>query len=149
VTGRFLLMFSLCAPAAVFGATWSETNSGLRGAVPGIEALTVDPTRPSTIYARTTEKAIFKVTDGAGSWRPLISIAGVSFLVVDPKTSSTLYASTSRGMVLKSTNVGESWIAWADLVYRRRGPADGVNGFEKEWSDRKLTGGSVLVRMSE
>src|SRR4026208_128847 len=107
---RFLMSFLQCA-LAVFAATWRETNNGLPGAVPGVEALTVDPRAPSTIYARTNAGSVFKSTDGAGSWRPLSSIAGVSFLVVDPKTSSTLYASTSRGVVVKSTNGGESWIA--------------------------------------
>ncbi|MBK5292662.1 MAG: hypothetical protein JJE04_13410 [Acidobacteriia bacterium] len=81
-------------------ATWSEINTGLPSAVPGVEALTVDPTVPSTIYARTNEGSVFKSTDGAGTWRPLSTITGAYFLAVDPKVSTTLYASTSRGVVL-------------------------------------------------
>ena len=106
---RIALMI-LVASGSPYAATWSETNSGLPSSVPGIEALTVDTTRPSTIYVRTTEGRVFKSMDAAGSWRPLITITGAFFLAVDPKTSATLYASTSRGNVLKSVDGGESWI---------------------------------------
>jgi photosystem II stability/assembly factor-like uncharacterized protein len=106
---RIALMI-LVASGSPYAATWSETNFGLPGAVPGVEALTVDPTAPSTIYARTNEGIVFKSTDGAVSWRPLSTITGAFFLAVDPKTSATLYASTSRGNVLKSVDGGESWI---------------------------------------
>ena len=91
-------------------ASWSEINSGLPNAVPGVEALTVDPQTPATIYARTNEGRVFKSTDRAGSWRPLSTITGAYFLAIDPKNSATLYASTSRGSLLKSVDGGESWI---------------------------------------
>ena len=91
-----------------FGASWSESNTGLPGVTAGVRSLTVDPLAPSTIYALSNNGGIFKSTDGAGSWRRLGGIAGASYLVLDPKVPSTMYASTSHGIV-KSTNGGESW----------------------------------------
>src|SRR5262245_16852929 len=109
MSNRILISFFLVSGGASFAATWSETNTGLPSAVPGVIALTVNRKTPSTLYARTTEGSVFKSTDGAATWRPLGSVAGVASLVVDPTTSSTVYASTASGMVLKSTNGGESW----------------------------------------
>jgi photosystem II stability/assembly factor-like uncharacterized protein len=131
---RILSIFPclLVTGGSTLAATWSEANNGLPAAVPGVEALTVDPQAPSTIYARTNEGRIFKSTDGAGSWRPLSTITGVYFLAVDPKTSGTLYASTSRGNVLKSVDGGESWIGassgladswWATLAINALTPS--------------------------
>lgn len=106
-----MISLFLVTGASAFAATWTATNSGLPISVPGVEALTVDPTSPSTIYARTNEGGIFKSIDGARSWRPLSTITGAFLLAIDPKTSATVYASTSRGNVLKSLDGGENWVS--------------------------------------
>jgi hypothetical protein len=37
-----MAVFFVATVASMFGATWTEINTGLLGAVPGIEALTFD-----------------------------------------------------------------------------------------------------------
>jgi photosystem II stability/assembly factor-like uncharacterized protein len=106
---HFLFPIFVATVTSLFATTWSEMSQGLAIAVPGIDGLILDPSSPSTIYARTFEGAIFKSTDGAGSWRPLNGLTSAGSLVIDPKNSSTLYAGTRRGVV-KSTDDGESWI---------------------------------------
>ena len=93
------------------GASWREIDTGLPGSAVGVIDLTIDPTNPSTIYARTDTAhggAIFKSMDGGGSWTAISGIAGVSSLAIDPTNSSTIYAGAGQGVV-KSTNGGESW----------------------------------------
>jgi photosystem II stability/assembly factor-like uncharacterized protein len=95
-------------------ATWTEIDAGLPTAPVRVGAIAIARAQPSTIYARTIGPdgvgAIFKTTDGAGSWKALSTVVGVNFLVVDPQNQSTLYAVTGHGL-LKSTDGGTSWTA--------------------------------------
>ena len=63
----------------VWGAGWSEMNAGLfRGPAP-VFSLTIDPAKPSTMYALTGLDApggLFKSTDGGGSWNAINSAGG-------------------------------------------------------------------------
>ncbi len=100
--------FSLLA-AIGWGASWSAINNGLPTTIIGVTAITVDPSAPSTLYARTSRGALFKSTDAAASWTLLAGAGTVSFLAIDPKNSSTLYAVTSTRVLVASTDGGESW----------------------------------------
>ena len=76
-----------------------------------ITALAIDPVTPTTLYAGTSDRGVFKSTDGGASWNAagLTGIC-VQTLAIDRVTPTTLYAATSGG-VLKSTDGGVSWNA--------------------------------------
>ena len=81
-----------------------------------IQAITVDPQNPGTVYA-VAGGGIFKTTDGAASWNRVYSPATsdgkvnypATLVAVDPQDSNTLYAGTSTAGVFKSTDGGASW----------------------------------------
>ena len=109
------------------GASWIAASAGLpppegteRDLLYGtdITALAIDPTNPSTLYAGTRSRGIFKSADGGQSWVSANSgVTGVGTwaIVIDPTNSATLYAATgavgivSGGGVFKSTNAAGSW----------------------------------------
>ncbi len=93
----------------VLAARWEEVNTGLPVTIAGVATLTIDPSAPSTVYARTSYGSVFKSTDSGGRWKDVSSVTGVNFLAVDPKDSATLYAARGRGIV-KSTDGGETWV---------------------------------------
>jgi hypothetical protein len=123
------------------GGNWSAANTGLvrnipglPPTIPGLLALAIDPTTPTTLYAG-TEFGVFKSTDGGDNWSaastglaPTIPDlppnypappTGIRALVIDPTTPTTLYAGTMttfNGRILssgvfKSTNGGGNWSA--------------------------------------
>jgi streptogramin lyase/photosystem II stability/assembly factor-like uncharacterized protein len=118
------------------GLSWSPTNSGLPGwlvVVGGstfyeVDALVIDPTTPSILYAgmdgnsaipETVGAGVYKSTDAGGSWSPANSgiPRGIfTALTINPTTASTLYAGLeyadgSGASVYKSTDGGGSWTA--------------------------------------
>jgi|SRR5581483_444387 len=95
--------------AVAGGTSWRVINTGLRSAVVGVRAITIDPATPSTIYVCSPSGFIFKSADGGGSWTAIGGVAGARSVVIDPTDSSTIYAGTGHGIV-KSTDRGESWI---------------------------------------
>jgi uncharacterized repeat protein (TIGR01451 family) len=103
------------------GALWTPINTGLTSTIP-INALAIDPTNPSTLFAGVPfgSDIVFKTTNGGGSWIPsdnglLYTFAGqpafpsVNTLVIDPFNSATVYASTSGGALYKSSDGGANW----------------------------------------
>ena len=76
-----------------------------------ITALAIDPVTPTTLYAGTSDRGVFKTTDGGATWSGtgLTNIAGWP-LAIDPRTPTTLYAGTHSGL-FKSTDGGASWLA--------------------------------------
>jgi photosystem II stability/assembly factor-like uncharacterized protein len=100
------------------GDTWSAFDAGLTNA--GVEALAIDPTTPSTLYAG-SDGGVFgvsKSTDGGRTWvaantgledgYPGDYPPGVLALAIDPAASTTLYAGTRNG-VFKSTDGAGTW----------------------------------------
>jgi len=66
-----------------------------------VQALAIDPTTPSTLYAGTWGGGVFHSTNGGGSWSPVktgLSDLEVTALAIDPHTPSTLYAGTDAGV---------------------------------------------------
>lgn len=113
------------------GTSWNPADSGL---YPLVNALAIDPLKPSTLYAGTAA-GIFKSTDGGTTWSlvssgllplslpgPPRQLSGRS-LAIDPQDPSTLYAvvdgiaySSGPGLTVeaaggfvKSTDGGGSW----------------------------------------
>jgi hypothetical protein len=100
------------------GNSWSPINTGLPGTsggfppLPTVQALAVNPTNPSILYAGTFSDGVFKSTDGGGNWNAInvgLKATSVSALVIDPTNPSILYAGTFDRGVFKSTNGGDSW----------------------------------------
>ena len=61
-----------------------------------VEALVIDPSNPSILYAGTKD-GLFKSTDGARSWKQLSKIEGmVLLIVIDPAAPATVYALASQ-----------------------------------------------------
>lgn len=100
------------------GASWSPASTGLP-VITHVFDIAVDPQTPTTLYAAvgqgnsTTGPAVFKSTNGGGSWVEIDNGFNANrlivTLVIDPQTPTTLYAADFLGAVFKSTNAGASW----------------------------------------
>ncbi len=87
-------------------------NIGPRGGT--INALAIDPTTPTILYAGTDGNGVFKSTNGGENWNAVntgLTNADVRALAIDPKKPTTLYAGTWEGGVFKSVNGGDNWQA--------------------------------------
>lgn len=90
------------------GVTWAPTR--LQGRA--VYALAIDPVTPSTLYAATADDALYKTTDGGGTWLPLATLVAnrsVTAVTVSQRIPSTLYAGVERGKVFRSVDRGVSW----------------------------------------
>jgi photosystem II stability/assembly factor-like uncharacterized protein len=131
------------------GRTWRAVGKGLTPAL-RVDAMAVDPARPSTVYAGSGD-GIFKSTDGGRSWhrmnRGLFKppfrdarshrlIEGyIGSLAIDPRRPSNIYASTFFG-TLASSDAGRSWHASGPLRHVTQivfGPSDPSVVLAKEW----------------
>ena len=113
--------------------SWDQVNSGLTdvedplgilGKI-GAHAIAIDPTNPQIIYSSTTERGVFKSTNGGQRWanthltlrkdKLSTGMFGSSnsitatTLAVDPKNPTTIYAGLAGTGVYKSSNAGETW----------------------------------------
>ena len=89
--GRRVLVLAamfVISTGAVCAASWKEIDRRLPTTMAGAGGLAIDPSTPSTLYSWGRGGALFKSTDGAGSWKIVNGATGVSWLVVDPKNSS-------------------------------------------------------------
>jgi photosystem II stability/assembly factor-like uncharacterized protein len=98
------------------GTTWSRHNIAQTISnvflINRVRALAIDPLTPTTLYASTAGRGIFKSTDGGESWSAIIRSSSGVALGVDPQTPTTLYAGLSTnttGQILKSTDGGATW----------------------------------------
>jgi len=91
---------------AAYSATWTPINNDLPSRNSGITAIAIDRNTPSTLYAVSNRRTIYKSTDGAATWRMVSGIVGVSSLAITP--DSSIYAATSQG-VMRNTDGGGSW----------------------------------------
>ena len=77
--------------------------------------LAIDPLTPTTLYALTRFRGVFKSMDGGVEWSAVhTSFAEnirFNLLAIDPITPDTLYVGTFAGGVFKSTDGGASWSA--------------------------------------
>lgn len=99
------------------GESWVKTSLT---EVYGIEALAIDPSTPTTLYAGAI--GLFKSTDGGESWVDTGAPGSVSTLLVDPSTPTTLYAQTYSLMsgvssgLFKSIDGGANWAEIGDEI---------------------------------
>jgi hypothetical protein len=116
------------------GGSWSALNSfpsdGWGSEIPPINALAIDPTTPSTLYAGSDEgngsrTSLWKSTNGGGTWveagtwmGPFVLFPSVNALAIDPTTPTTLYAGTDSTVpnisgaaptLFQSTDGGSTW----------------------------------------
>ena len=90
---------SVIYKSADAGAHWTVMLTIGPGPGPGLRALTLAPTQPSTLYIGVNSRGVLKSTDGGASWAAAnngLTAVGpyVSALAVDPTTADTLYAAT-------------------------------------------------------
>ena len=110
IAGLVLCCLGSTQIAAAGINTW--TSIGPEGAI--VEAVVIDPTTPTTLYAATLDGGVFKSTNAGGGWTPAntgLTVPGVRTLAIDPTTPSILYAGTAGDGVFKSTDGGGSWSA--------------------------------------
>lgn len=91
------------------GTTWTKIQTTGLTSFSFTNALAVDPTNASVIYA--AQFGLFKSTDGGSNWTsvPSGSSSSIFSIVFDPSTPATMYVGAVDG-VFKSTNSGGTWI---------------------------------------
>ena len=90
-----LTLFTTSQAGLVSAGTNVWTSNGPEGG--NINALAIDPTTPTTLYAGTDGGGVFKSTNGGGNWGAVntgLTATYVSALAIDPETPTTLYAGT-------------------------------------------------------
>ncbi len=95
--------------------SWTAT-SGWNPGVGRLTSVAIHPSNESIIYVSSPGGGIWKSTDAAVTWNPLIDNVNSSWmnvfnLCIDPSNANTIYAGLSSGAVLKSTNAGTTWAA--------------------------------------
>ena len=92
------------------GASWSKSQKGLSEGSATINAIAIDPSNTSVLYAG-TDTGLYKSFDAGANWvltGPELAQTSVSSLAIDLVKTSTLYAGTSQG-AFRSTDGGATW----------------------------------------
>jgi photosystem II stability/assembly factor-like uncharacterized protein len=89
-------------------------SSGWNPGVGRLTSVAIHPSNESIIYVSSPGGGIWKSTDAAMTWTPLIDFVNSSWmnvynLSIDPSNQNTIYAGLSSGGVLKSTDAGATW----------------------------------------
>ena len=93
------------------GTSWTPLASGLP-TEPGVRALKVPPTSPTTVYAGLDDLGVFKTTDGGASWNDVnigLNAASISSLARHPSNANVLYAASPSSGMFKSIDGGATW----------------------------------------
>ena len=103
---------------------WTSTNGGTTWTpidnlpFAFLQTLLADPTTPTTVYAGTKDRGLFKSVDGGVTWNNVgTGIAGnvIQGLAIDPANPQIVYAATGSGVtpgvVYKTVNGGSTWSA--------------------------------------
>src|SRR5262249_4192329 len=114
---------ALVASSIANGGVWT-THGPDDGRV---NAIAVDPTTPTTVYAATDGGGFFKSFDGGDTWSPIstgiwdVASSIMTGIAVDPATPARVYATASFGLnggIFRSTDAGGSWSFTAFGVLR-------------------------------
>jgi photosystem II stability/assembly factor-like uncharacterized protein len=90
------------------GASWTNVLN-----VPAW-TVTIDPQNPSTVYAGTRTRGIFRSSDGGRTWQEInagltdLSMGRSAPVIIDPSNPRTLYVA-GEGGVFKSEDLGDQW----------------------------------------
>jgi hypothetical protein len=126
---RDLLIVTLLSPLLAFAAGPVDVTS-----------IVLDPFTPNTLYASTSDRGVFRSTNGGATWSPTgLTNTPVIALAIDPGAPSFLYAATPLG-VLKSSDAGNTW-AFTGLMN------DQISGYSYFFPYQPVVGtvGSVAV----
>ena len=107
-----ICLLSAAHPGIVSAGTNVWTSNGPEGG--SVNTLVIDPATPTTLYAGTLGRGVFKSTDAGETWEPVNSGLpgfGVSAFAIDPMTPSTVYVGIGSSGVFRSTNGGDDWVA--------------------------------------
>lgn len=105
------IVLSLSNTFAVAGAdTWTglPTYGGI------VQALAIDPTNNTIVYAGTQGSGVFKSTDGGNTWNHAhggLEDGDVQALAIDPTDTNRLYAGTADKGIYRSTDGGDNWLS--------------------------------------
>jgi photosystem II stability/assembly factor-like uncharacterized protein len=92
------------------GQSWTAVNNGIdTGFALGVQALAIDPSHPSTIYAGADVfQAVLMTSDAASAWSSIgPPEADVSALAISASNPNLVYAATSRGVfVMENASSG-------------------------------------------
>src|SRR5262245_11330597 len=105
----FFVLFLIFTTQAYSGNQVWTTNGPEGG---NVQALAIDPSNSTILFAATYHGGIFKSTDGGASW--FLQDNGdtkyyLFAIAINPATTSTIYAGGVGG-VIKSTDGGQSWV---------------------------------------
>jgi hypothetical protein len=98
-------MFAILGTGRVRAGTNAWKNIGPQ--VGEIEALSVDPHNPRTLYAATIYAGAFKSLDGGANW--VKSDVPNKPLIFDPQDPNTIYSIDSPEGISRSTDGGTTW----------------------------------------
>ena len=95
------------------GQNWDQASAGLpQPPYNHVDCLTIDPTKPGTLYVGTEVSGIYKSTDAGKNWQRadngLAKNNTCSELIIDP-SGQTLYANTRFDDFVKSVDGGKNW----------------------------------------
>lgn len=93
--------------------SWTST-SGWNPGVGRLTSVAIHPSNENIIYVSSPGGGIWKSTNAAATWTPLIDNVNSSWmnvynLCIDPSNVNTIYAGLSSGAVLKSSDAGATW----------------------------------------
>ncbi len=100
---------SWLAKSVDYGANWNYAWNGATGLDSDINALAIDPTNPTILYAATAGGLYKSYDGGATSHSVGFSNSAVTVLAIDPSNPLTLYANAVGQGLFKSTDGGASW----------------------------------------
>ena len=90
--------------------SWQAVSASVGS--PSADALAIDPTNTSRVYAGSISDGVLRSTDGGASWSQAsdgLVTFGANTVAVDPTAPATLYTTTGGFGVFKSTNGGATW----------------------------------------
>ncbi len=88
------------------GKQWITLSGGLPAA--GVQLVFVDPTASDRVFA-STNRGLFRTTDGGFSWQPTALTTAITQFFVNPSAQNYEYALTADGVVVASDDAGATW----------------------------------------
>jgi hypothetical protein len=103
-------------PGTAANDDWTRLPLEYEGA--SISCLAMDPADPRVLYAGTADGRVFRSTDAAGSWQPLLDLhGGIDYLAIDPNAPRLIYVlgTSQAGNVHVLMRTEDAGATWSDL----------------------------------